>query len=300
MSRDGINYTLPCPFCAREGKKKVKLAVRLDDNRYHCWVCDSKGKNIWTLAARLRPEMISRIPVERASLDHLFNNDEDLELPTKLEIPQGSVPLWRRTKNPDALAVYNYLLRRGLDGEDIARWRIMAGTSGQFRRHAIFPSFDSNGELNYYLGRAIDETSFRYRNALVPKTKIIFNEIDVDWNETVILVEGVFDAVKCPDNCIPVLGSSLPKDSELYRKLIENASDVVIAFDSDLPKKAYQLASKLSSDNCSVRICFPPVGTDLGGLSKAEVNSIIQNAELFDEYSLLNFKINNIRSGSII
>jgi len=301
MSRDGINYTIVCPHCARDGSKKLKLAVRLDDNRYHCWVCDSKGKNIWHLVARVRPDMIQRLPVERASLESfLANNNEVLETAKDLELPNGLVPLWRDTKSPDAMAVRNYLLRRGLNNEDILRFRIMAGTKGQFRRHALFPSFDEEGKLNYYIGRCIDETNFRYRNAITPKTEIVFNEIDIDWSQTVILVEGIFDAIKCPDNCIPVLGSSLPKDSKLYRKLVSNSCNVIIAFDSDLPKKAYALAQSLLADNCDVRICFPPPDMDFGDMKKEQVSAILGKAKTFDSYSLINFKINNIRSGSII
>ena len=116
-------------------------------------------------------------------------------------------------KDPDVLAVRQYLLGRGLTTGDMLRWRISATRLGGFRRKAIIPSFDVDGNPNYYITRSIDDSPFKYNNCKRLKTEIVFNEIDIDWSQPVTLVEGVFDAIKCPENTIPVLGSSLPRES---------------------------------------------------------------------------------------
>ena len=48
LSRDKINVAVKCPACSKTSGKK-KLVIRLDDDRYHCWVCGIKGRNLLSL-----------------------------------------------------------------------------------------------------------------------------------------------------------------------------------------------------------------------------------------------------------
>ena len=299
MSRDGINYSVACPMCKEKKTGKRKLVVKLDDYRYHCWVCECKGKSIWRLIARLRPDLSTKI-LEFDNRAVSFKQEPQETESLKIELPEGLVFLGDSTKEPDALAAIAYLRYRGIADDKINRWRIHAGVHGKFRRHVFFPSFDADGKINYFLGRAIDETQWRYKNAIVPKSSIIFNEIDIDWNKEIILVEGVFDAMKCPDNCIPLLGSALSKSSLLFEKLASKRCKIKICLDSDLPQKAYAIAKLLAEYDCDVRIAFPPLGMDLGDMSEEQVAEVLSNAKNYDSYSLINYKINTIKSGSII
>jgi DNA primase len=300
MARDGINYSVRCPLCKEKKAGKLKLVIKLDDDRYHCWVCEAKGKSVWRLIARLRPDMRPLLAQFDARA-HLFNESdaEQEQEPLELVLPDGIVYLGRSTREPDALAALAYLKDRGVSSTMISRWRIHAGVRGKLRRHVFFPSFDAEGKLNYYVARAIDETQYRYRNASVPKSSIIFNEIDIDWNQEVTLVEGIFDALKCPDNCVPLLGSSLSKSSLLFEKLVKNGTKVRICLDSDLPQKSYNIAKMLTEYDCDVTIAFPP-GKDLGDLSQPEAESVLREAKPYNPYSFINFKISTIKSGTII
>lgn len=297
VGRDGINVATACPFCKEKKTGKLKFSIRLDDNRYHCWVCESKGKNIWSLISRIRPDLHDKIS---SYLNGSSKNQIQLLIPQQLDLPDGLIPLWRPIKQPDALACLSYLTKRGINAEEIIRFRIMAGVSGTFRRHVFFPSFDTDGKLNYYIARCIDETKFKYKNASIPKSSIIFNEIDIDWKSSVVLVEGIFDAIAVGFNAIPVLGSTVPKNSELWNKLVSNSCDVVIAFDSDLPQKAYTLARDLHNAGCQIRLCFPNGYKDWAEAPRSIVRNLIENSKFHNEYDLIHHKINSIRSGSIL
>ena len=61
LSRDGVNYALRCPACADPRAEKKKLIVRLDDGRFHCWVCGTKGSNIVAFIARHRPGLVDGV-----------------------------------------------------------------------------------------------------------------------------------------------------------------------------------------------------------------------------------------------
>ena len=140
----------------------------------------------------------------------------------------------------------------------------------------------------------------KYVNSNVPKKEVVFNEIDIDWKKPVVLVEGVFDAVKSPENTIPILGSSLSKNSKLFYHLTRHGCDVTVSLDPDLKSKALNLAASLSKAGCNVKVCFAPSNKDLGSMSKKEVVDVFQSAKYFDPMQIIKHKINGIKSGSII
>lgn len=290
---DGKNYQVSCPDCKKSGSLKKKLHISIEDLKYHCWVCGLKGRNILYLVKKIRPDI-------DVGVIKSFNNHVEIKSQEeKVFLPNNLVPIFRETRDPDIKAVKNYLLRRGLSKRDLYRWRAMGASSGPYRRYAVFPSFDSLGCLNYYLGRSIDDQTIRYKNAKSKKSKIIFNEIDIDWNLPVYLVEGVFDAIKSPDNAIPILGSGLPVGGLLYEKLVRNQCSTIISLDSDSKTKALKIANDLSRAGCEVKVCFPPDERDFGDMSKKEVRSILDKSSFYDKYSTLRHKIGVMRSGSI-
>ena len=296
LSGDSINCAVACPVCDDKNKLKRKLIVRLDDGRYQCWVCGTKGSNILFLAKK-------HFGASSANLSYRSKKSQpEIEDERKvLTLPPGSFFLGNPTKDPDVKAALRYLAARGLTKADIYRWRMLSSTTGRFRRRIIIPSFSQEGSLNYFVSRSIDKDSHsKYVNSNVPKKEVVFNEIDIDWQSPIQLVEGAFDAVKSPENTIPILGSSLSKSSRLFHLLTKNGCDVNVSLDPDLKSKAYFLAKQLSKAGCSVRICFAPENTDLGSMQKKEAAEVFSSAKFFDSMLNIQYKISRIKSGSIL
>jgi DNA primase len=304
LSNDNVNYALPCPFCNEKRPDKKKLVVHLIDLKYHCWVCESKGKNILEIVfANKKKAQDFKENLDKFNDLFEFEDLNETDKNSDIYLPKNIVALHKSSHDPDVAAVTRYLKKRGIDQTDIMRWRMMASPYGSLSRRVIIPSFDCNGNINYYTARTIDEINdknFKYKNAFVNKYDIIFNEADILWDKTIILVEGVFDALKCPDNTVPLLGSFLKKGSRLFQRLIENQSDIIIALDSDVKNKAFKIAYELSIANCNVRLCFPPTGYDFGSLEKDDVKKILDDALEYNFDLKMRHKINNIKSGSII
>lgn len=295
VARDGVNAAVSCPECDAN-KTKKKLSIRLDDYRYHCWVCGLKGKNVWKYISRKKPN----ISIDPVLFAKTVKNSDILIEQEELALPSGLTPVFRQSRDPDVKSVKNYLVKRGVTQADMIRWRIMTTPTGRFRRRVIIPSFDSEGNLNYYVGRSIDTGGLKYLNAKVPKQEVVFNEVDIDWTSPIVLVEGVFDAMKSIPNTIPLLGSSLSQKSVLYNRLMKCQSDVIVSLDPDLKGKALDIAKKLFHAGCNVSVCFTKDGCDMGDSSKKSNEIMIKNAMKFSPYSHLTHKINSIRSGSII
>ena len=97
------------------------------------------------------------------------------------------------------------------------------------------------------------DEKMKYKNATIAKKDVIFNEHLVEWDKELFLVEGVFDAIISRKNAIPILGSSINEEFKLFRKVIKNKTDVVIALDADARKKAMALANKFIKYGVDVR-----------------------------------------------
>jgi hypothetical protein len=84
----------------------------------------------------------------------------------------------------------------------------------------------------------------KYKNPKVSKD-IIFNELYVDFDEDLVLVEGVFDAIKAGENAVPILGSTLNEEGKLFQSIVQNDTAVYMALDPDAEKKACHIIQKM-------------------------------------------------------
>ena len=111
------------------------------------------------------------------------------------------------------------------------------------------------------------------------KSKIIFNELYVNWDEDIILTEGVFDAIVAGKNSIPILGSSLQETSKLFKSIVVNDTPVYVALDKDAERKASVLIANLVKYGIEVyKVDISPYN-DVGEMTKSEFLSRKQNAK---------------------
>jgi hypothetical protein len=73
---------------------------------------------------------------------------------------------------------------------------------------------------------------------------IVFNDLFIDWNEDLVLVEGVFDAL-IAGNAVPILGSTLRPGADLLRKIVRNDTPIYVALDPDAAKKERRIIEML-------------------------------------------------------
>ena len=107
-------------------------------------------------------------------------------------------------------------------------------------------------------------------NPPTSKSKIIFNELYIDWNEDLVLTEGVFDAIIAGKNSVPILGSSLKEQSKLFKSIITNSTPVYIALDADAEKKASFLIQNLIKYDAEVYNIDVAPYNDVGEMPKKE------------------------------
>ena len=198
----GKNIQVRCPVC-NPSNEKLKLSICLETWVCHCWVCNTKGKTPQYIiknycGTKLLEEFRSTFKVESSDLDVLDLDDKPVVFPEEY-IFLGQYD--KNTKDLDARDCISYLRSRGVGDKEIWKHKIGFFRSGKYRRRVVFPSLCSKGELNYFVARSIDKDSYyKYLNCDADKSKIIFDDIRIDWSKDLTIVEGVFDLIKVGGN----------------------------------------------------------------------------------------------------
>ena len=85
-----------------------------------------------------------------------------------------------------------FLHNRGLTYKDILKYGIGYCSEGLYGNRVIVPAYDSDGQLNYFVGRDFYNSKMKYKNPPIPKDVIGF-DLYINWDEPIVLCEGVFD-----------------------------------------------------------------------------------------------------------
>ena len=232
-----------CPVCD-DDRNKHNLEVKYVDNVYKCWSCgDSEGthgplgklfdkygnKKHKKLYQVLKPETVVKREKPK----------KQLKLPEGFTLFKDSSPVY-----PVRRAAINYLHNRGITDLMIEKYQIGFCDKGDHAGRIVIPSYDSNGELNYYIARSWNPMSrAKYKNPEAEKDKIIFWENLIDWNKDIYLVEGAFDGLFV-ENSIPMLGKHMSE--LLFNTIYKKAKgDVIICLDADAWQNAVNLYHEL-------------------------------------------------------
>ena len=308
LGKDGLNANTYCPFCKSSNKNKLKLIIHLEKDIYHCWVCDKKGSNLNYLVSRIdksKAKESERYFTKKykktfdlgLNLDSIFNLDSDFqEEAERVVVPEGFQLLagaYNKT-HPDVRDVFRYAIKRGASKHKFWMLRLGYSLHPDFSRCLILPSLDDKGEINFYTSRKIDvdtNDSFKYKNANVKKSTIIFNELNIDWNQRLTIVEGPLDLLKTNDNAVCLLGSSLTEDMLLFNRIVQNKTPVALALDSDAYYKTLKIAKSLSEYDIDVKIVDTRGPQDVGDMSSSKFLDLLDNARQYENKENLLAKI---------
>lgn len=259
------NYAYHCPFCNHH-KPKLEINFSENDkgeNPWHCWTCNKKGKSLVTLfkAIHADPDKIKELkPYLKISSSDITQIKSSI-----LKLPKEFKPLINISDN-DIVGKHalNYVKKRGITEDDILKYNIGYCEGGKYNNMIIVPSYDSNGNLNYFTARNFDKNStLKYKNPDVSRDIIPF-ELFINWEVPLILCEGMFDAIAIKRNVIPLLGKNI--QSNLMKKIVTSVvKKIYIALDKDALKEALQFCEQLINEGKEVYL------VDLDGKDPSEL-----------------------------
>lgn len=259
------NYAYHCPFCNHH-KPKLEINFQENDkgeNAWHCWVCNKKGKSLINLFKSLKvdPDKIKEL---KPYINNVSTTDTQVKSST-LKLPKEFKPLINISNNDiTGKHALNYIKKRGLTENDIIKYNIGYCEGGKYNNMIIIPSYDGNGNLNYFTARNFDKTSsIKYKNPDTSRNIIPF-ELFINWEVPIVLCEGMFDAIAIKRNAVPLLGKNL--QSNLMKKIVTSVvKKIYIALDKDALKEALQFCEQLINEGKEVYL------VDLDGKDPSEL-----------------------------
>ena len=287
---NGSENLFYCPSCKH---RKRKLSINTEKDVFKCWICDLSGTKISQLIRKFAPSYYADWrqiagEVDLSRYETIFE-DSSSRTPEVIDLPDNFQSLTgiKTTLKTKAL---RYLYNRGFTDRDIIKWKVGFCNFGEYQDRIIIPSFNLDGNINYFVGRSFSGDWMKYKNPQISKD-IIFNDLNINWGDDLILVEGVFDAMKCI-NAIPLLGSTLKERSLLFQKICEKRPKVFLALDEDAKEKEQLIAKSLIEQGVDVSLIPISPFSDIGEMPRSIIEQRKQKAELVSQMNYLEYKLN--------
>jgi DNA primase len=290
-STSGDNVAFFSPFKSHY-KPKLEINLKTDskgDNPWHCWISDQKGRSIHSLFKQLNLPRERFEELERIIKFSKFRNTDTAERKEILQLPAEYRPLWVTKNTPDYRNAISYLKSRNVSIFDIIRYRIGYCEDGAYSGKIIIPSYDANGQLNYFVSRAFYQADWqKHKNPRVSKDIIGF-EMMINWNEPVVLCEGAFDAIAIKRNALPLFGKII--QPALRKKLIEKrVRDIYICLDSDAIRNALDIADTFMKEGLNVYFVALQ-DQDASELGFEEITKRIAETDKLTFQSMINYQM---------
>ena len=290
----GDNYAFYSPFVDHY-KPKLEVNIRITSdgqNPWHCWISDEKGRSIKTLFKKLR---VSKQTWDEynsifSRINRYVHSDNQIQV-NQVELPKEFKPLYKKSNSFKYKHALNYLLKRGLRPEDIVKYNIGYCETGEYEDKIIIPSYDSDGKLNFFVGRSFYQSKYKHKNPKVSKDIVGFDLL-VNWDIPLVLCEGAFDAIAIRRNVIPLFGKSI--QSKLEQKIIGNSvKKLYIVLDTDAISNAIGLSKKFMSYGIETHL------VDLGDEDPSEmgyerINQKIYDTPQLDLKKLMEYQLFNV------
>lgn len=250
-------YICTCPLC----NKPLHFYIHKKTQLWDCKKCQEFG-NIYKLLRVLDKlyllgdktvEFTSQIKSIRNITQEAIVNDAET---TTNELPIKNMPAGFRVRSNA------YLKSRGITVDICKRYNIgYTNLSSRHKDYILIPIYD-NGEIRGYLGRygnkIVPENKLRYNNSLgTDFASLLFGYDDIvkGETETVIIVEGVFDAIsvneklyldKTPDiKCVCTFGKKI-SDIQIKKLLEKQVGTIILCYDYDALKEIKSYGMELN------------------------------------------------------
>lgn len=291
LRKGGNQAVYYCPAC---NHYKRKLEVNLETGQWHCWTCNIKGSFLGSF--------LTKVKASKSFRERLFKITGDLRLARKASkkiysdvvIPEQFISLSNPTSSIEYRNAIAYLKRRGVTQEDIIRYNIGYCEEGDYAYHIIIPSYDANGNLNFFIGRRYynSEGVIPHKKPEVSMDNIIGFESFINWDEPLNLCEGVFDCFAIRNNAIPLFGK-YPSSKLREKMVLNNTRQVNIVLDSDAREDAIRNCELLMKQVPDVEVRIVKLdGKDPSDLGFEKTHEAIrQTTKAIDFMDLLAYRL---------
>jgi len=278
-------FSYHCPFC---NHYKPKLQINLTNQKWHCWVCNSRGLSLTSLLKKSNAPQPTYSKIKELYGETRITGKSEFAREI-VGLPEHYKPLYVNHNTPDYRNALHYIMNvRKLSALDILRYQIGYCEEGPYAGMIIIPSFDEGGNINFYVGRSYySQSTVSHKNPPVTKDIVGF-ESQINWDEPIIIVEGAFDAMATKRNVIPLFGKAI--HPQLKNKIVKHTKKLYLALDKDAITDALDYVEYFLNHDIEVYLVNLP-GKDPSELGYGSMVECLQHAEKVDFFKLMTLKL---------
>jgi len=274
-----------CPWCHW---KRQSFYLNVEKGVFKCHYCSESGWAIDVVRQVLRlptSEAIQRVLDARASIyetdpyedDEVFLDDEPEEEPP----PSITLPTpWFKLAGNDSFSARpyrKYAMTRMTEGQ-MERYGVGYSPSGRWADRIIVP-VEYAGRIVTFVARAIYDD-------MTPKVdtppgneqySYLFNLERVWGQKTVIITEGVFDALAVPEYSVATFGKKVT-DEQVALLVTAGVKNLIIAWDADAQTEIYDTYLRLRYKFDKVQAIELPEGEDPSSLGHDDMVEMLETA----------------------
>lgn len=297
------NVRINCPYCA-DTKQRLYMTIEAHGKKKQGWGwCQNEQtrhdfyeiyrdhENLTDAEAMERlfgEDSVSPYAEgQKAKEKYLHRNDKKTVEAEKMPIkwPSNYIPLWGLTSADWKKKVPAYMVNRKITQAMCEEYKLgYCGAKSEFAGRLIIPIYQM-GQLVGFQGRAMHDSikpKYRFMEGLTAGD-YLFNLDNALGNETVVLVEGVFDVWGVRragyNNVVASFGKHLTEKG--IRTLITNFRRGLLFWDSDALKEIVKLAESLEG-MIDLQVTFLN-GKDPDEASVEEVMRAIEDAQTYSK-----------------
>lgn len=300
LVEDDSEITICCTLCSDD---RPRLYISCDSGAWTDFHCGESGGLHRLLTAVCGLDVTDAIDLARSwrdadaiETDYLAPREEKAQ-PAAVDVvlPAQMLPIDRRT--PEQFA--KYLERRHVSLELAAARGVGYCEAGRYARRIIVP-VETDGHLYTFVARTIlsqcpncaerlDKCvcSRPFPKVLTPKgghprlTVYNFDAVRRGGSPSLVVVEGVFDALRLPNEAVALLGSTASHTQIALLAGLARGRRCILALDGDMAgyRGALKLADALTAELVQVSVALLPSGSDPGSLRAEEFETCLTNAQ---------------------
>ena len=243
-------YRCNCPFCS-DTRQRFYFSEKTDQ-----WTCHNEGTNgnfitfVATYEGITTSEAFKRLGKTVTPISEVIKKLKEKKTPDQIYSSQIQ-KIYAASSllgiNSKAIA---YLESRGISYTQAYAYGLREGID-KFKGRILIPTFEQN-QIVYFQGRDYTGKSRlktlnppMVKDAVIGKSKIVFNLNKQPFARHIYVVEGPFDALKVGMDAVALLGKTI-SETQFEKILTLKPSEITVAFDSDAHLHTLKTAEKFS------------------------------------------------------
>jgi len=128
-------YMYWSPFVSHH---KQKLQVNIETGKWHCWVSNQGGHNLFQLLKQVNANRTLYKELSDATGSTYYQKKDDKK-EIAVTLPKECKPLWNGGDSVQKLHALKFVMERGLSFDDIIRYNLGYCLSGTYQNRIIIP-----------------------------------------------------------------------------------------------------------------------------------------------------------------